>query len=164
MDILQTLGINPILLAGYFVNFLIIFFVLNKFVFKKAIKNIEDRKKLTEELVNKNTESEKLLENAKKEFDDAIRKAGNEAQEIVNKANINAGIIAEEIKRKADEQSKEILERAQNEIIKRHSTLKQELEREMGELVLVTINKVITDLPEKEKKVIQEKIDEKFVK
>lgn len=162
MEILNRFGVNGYLLIAYLVNFFIILFVLNKFVFKKAIANIEQRKKLTEDLVKNSESAQVALENAQKEFNEIVEKANNQAMEIIGKADENAKRLGDEIKNKSQEQANEILKKAQERIETEHTTLKSELEKEIGILVADAVEKVVGDLPEEQKKKIMTNIDNKF--
>ena len=162
MDVLNTLGVNPILLAGYFVNFLIVYFVLNKFVFKKALENMEIRKKLAQDLVAKTSSAQEALDEAKKEFNEIVARANNQAMEIVGRADDNAHLIAEDIKQKAQLEAQSIFEKAKKQISKERSDLKAELEKQLAVLVIETVEKIIGDLPIEQKQKVINNIDNKF--
>ena len=98
---MDQLGIEPNLLLAQIVNFLIIFFVLSKLLYKPILGMLEKRKKeitagleLTEKL---RTEEEKL--NVRKE-------------KVLEEARKDARAIVEAGKKEGDAQAKEIVEAA----------------------------------------------------
>ena len=112
---MEKLGIEPNLLLAQIVNFLIIFFVLSKFLYKPILGMLEKRKKeiaagleLTEKMradeEKMNVRKEKLMEEARKEVQNIVEAGKKEAdargKEIIEAAHEAAGgIIA---KGKAD--------------------------------------------------------------
>src|SRR3989338_593740 len=44
MDFLSDFGVQPILLAAQAVNFLVLLFILNKFLYKPVLKTLDQRK------------------------------------------------------------------------------------------------------------------------
>jgi F-type H+-transporting ATPase subunit b len=98
---MEKLGIEPNLLLAQIVNFLIIFFVLSKLLYKPILGMLEKRKKeiaagleLTEKM---REEEEKLNVRKEKVFEEARKEARN---------------IVEAGKKEADAQGKEIIEAA----------------------------------------------------
>ena len=102
MDILENFGVDPILLAAQIVNFLIIFFILKKFLYKSVLDLLKKRQNKIKEsleqaeearirlekvvveekniLTNAHTQGRKLIEDAKKESLQMMQKAESEAK------------------------------------------------------------------------------------
>jgi F-type H+-transporting ATPase subunit b len=98
---MEQLGIEPNLLLAQIVNFLIIFFVLSKLLYKPILGMLEKRKKEIAaglELTEKMRQEEEKMNIRKEKF---LEEAHKEAQNIVE-----AG------KKEADAQGKEIIEAA----------------------------------------------------
>ena len=107
---MEQLGIEPNLLLAQIVNFLIIFFVLSKLLYKPILGMLEKRKKeiavgleLTEKMRAEeeklNVKKEKVLEDARKEgkniIEAARKDADAQAKEIIEAAHTQAqGIVA----------------------------------------------------------------------
>lgn len=107
---MEQLGIEPNLLLAQIVNFLIIFFVLSKLLYKPILGMLEKRKKeiaagleLTEKMraeeEKMNARKEKMLDEARKEARDIVEAGKKEADaqghEIIEAAHTQAqGIIA----------------------------------------------------------------------
>jgi len=162
-DLLDKLGINLTLLIAYFINFLILYFVLNKFVFKKAIANMEERKKLTERLVTDSEETKKVLTSAQKQYEEALQKAQTQAIEIIGKAEHNAQMVSDEIKTQANDQATKLILAAQEEMRRENISMRESLEKQIGVVVVQAVEKILDGLPESEKNTIKKNIDKKFL-
>ncbi len=101
LSVLHSIGFNSHVALANFVNFLIILFILNKFVFKKVIKTIDERdsiikKGLTDaslaesNLKQANNLGEDIISDAKEKAEQDIKikidHANTEANSIVNHA------------------------------------------------------------------------------
>jgi len=100
MEILGKLGIDIHLLIAQIINFVILLFILNKFVYKPILKeieekNIEDNKK-QKELEEKENQLKSQLEEARNEIIKSKKKANNIIKE--------AEILAEQIKLRTQEE------------------------------------------------------------
>ena len=101
MQILDSLGVDVHLLIAQIINFMLVLFVLNKFLFRPIIKEIRK-----ENMENKKIELEK--EKLQKEIEEVENIKKNEIR--------NAKIKVKKILEEAEEIAFEIKERAQNEI------------------------------------------------
>ncbi len=105
---MEQLGIEPNLLLAQIVNFLIIFFVLSKLLYKPIVGMLEKRKKeiaaglaLTEKMRAEeeklNVRKEKVLEDARREAKGIVgagkKEADAQAHDIVEAAHVQAGGI-----------------------------------------------------------------------
>ena len=61
MDILNQFGVQPILLAAQVVNFLILLFILKKFLYGPILKVLDSRKKTIEQSLKNAEEIERRL-------------------------------------------------------------------------------------------------------
>ncbi len=136
MEALGKLGIHPLLLIAQIVNFLILLWLLNRFLYKPLLKlfkerssKIEEGLKTAEDLKRQAAESEErqrqLIEEAKREshriIDQATKLGDQEKKKIVELAN---------------EESKKIVERAMQEIGREKKNIMNEVKKEVGEMVV----------------------------
>ncbi len=111
-DVLGSLGFNINIALANFFNFLIIFFLLQKFLFKKIGTTLEERKKVIEEGVRKSEQSEKVLHTAEVNAKTLLRNAKEEANTVVKEASVKAESLAESIKSEALLSAGEIMKEA----------------------------------------------------
>ena len=65
MEIFQTFGINWVLVIGQIINFLIILYILKRYLYKPLFNVLKKRQELAKESVKNAENSEKALESAK---------------------------------------------------------------------------------------------------
>lgn len=142
MEIFNQFGIKPVLLIAQVVNFLILLFILKRFLYKPILKVLEERKKKIAESLKNAEEIENRLLKTNEEVEKILAKALEESQKIINESKeTGMGIIedskvkAGEIIRKASEQAKEItrLERVK---------LQQEIKENIAGIVGLVLEKV----------------------
>lgn len=142
MDIFNQFGVKPVLLTAQVVNFLILLFILKRFLYKPVLKVLEERKKRIEESLKNAQEIEERLLRTQEESDKIIAKTLKEAQKILDQTNEQAAQIleganktAEQILLKATEDGKKIVE-LQKEMLMR------QVRENVGSLVTMVIEKV----------------------
>lgn len=142
MDILNQFGVQPILLLAQVVNFLILLFILKKFLYKPILKVLDERKKRIENSLKNAQEIERRLQKTTDESERIIAKTLKESQRILNETNAQAVQIlekankaAEQIGLKATADGKKIVE-LQKEILMRN------IRENIGSLVTLVVEKV----------------------
>ena len=161
MDILNQFGVQPILLAAQVVNFLILLFILKRFLYKPILKVLEERKQKIEQSL-KNAESiEKKLLQTNEEVEKILANALKEGQKILDESKEMAAQIIEEAKITSAEIINKTYEQA-HEIQKAESArLLQEAREHVGSLVALVFEKITGKQISKED---QKKLIEKEVK
>lgn len=101
LNVLTSLGFNVHIALANFFNFLIIFFLLQKFLFKKIAKTLHDRKNVIEEGVRKSEESEQILTETKQNAKNIVLSAEKKSEEIIKAEEIKAKALAKDIKNEA---------------------------------------------------------------
>lgn len=142
MDILQTFGIQPILLAAQIVNFLVLLFLLNKFLYKPILKVLATRKdKIAQSLKDVEEIEKKLLKteaDRQKKLDEALK----EAKEMMQDAQKSATSIIQEAHQKAADDMVNITLKARMELQQERDNLTLEIKEHLAELITVGVQKV----------------------
>jgi F-type H+-transporting ATPase subunit b len=169
MEFFKKFGIDWRLVLGQILNFAVLLFLLERFVFKRFLKILGERKKEIEtgiklaEKVKERIEEikkqrEKILENARKKANEILYKAV-EAGEIQKKKIIDEAIAEAELKsEKIIRQAKERAKReAEREILERK---KEYLER-ITNLTFSVFEKILKEkiTIEEDKKIIEDLIE-----
>lgn len=142
-EIFSKLGINGALLISQIVNFVLLIILLKKYAYGPVLKMLNDRaekierslkeaKKIEEEL--KNTEETKVAE---------IRKAKEEAAEIVKKSYDVAQANAEKTIDETRKKTQEIVAKAKEEIQDEKEKSVKEAEKEIADLAIQIAEKII---------------------
>ncbi len=158
LSILGSIGFNWHVALANFINFLIILFILNKFVFKKVFSGIESRQNVIREgvknasLAQENlkiaaNESQSIILNSKKEaekiFKDIIDKSELEARAITEKASIDTEKLRTQLKDKISSAQSEI----ENNFAKVAPDLLAKLfKKVLGDIDEATHNKILVNL------------------
>lgn len=106
MEILNNFGFEPILFLAQIVNFLIIYWLLKKFLYKPVLKLLEDRKhKIVQGLKNAE-ESARLLEETIQKEEKILNQAQEKAKKLIEEAKAQSDIMLkqsiEETRKKVD--------------------------------------------------------------
>ena len=143
MDILNTLGIDfkSIIIQG--VGFLILLFVLKKFLFGKIsamIKARTDEVKNTYEKTEKDrSAAEQLMQEYQKKLTDAEAEAARRDQEAINEGNR----ISENIVKHAKEEVEQIRVKAQESIEQERKKALTEIRNQVVTLSILASSKII---------------------
>src|ERR1700722_13501281 len=105
MDIFQTFGLNPYLTIAQIVNFLILLYILKRYLYPPLFKVFKKREALVKESIEKAEQSEKALEKAKEQEKEVIKKARITADEIVKEAREQATEILKHAEASTKEQT-----------------------------------------------------------
>ena len=155
------LGINPVLLLAQIINFLILFFLLKKFLYKPIIKTLDDRKRKIQDGLNYSEKMKSEYEKLEEIKSKKIYQAEKQAVEIIQKAEGMAKEREAQILAKAKEEARELIADEKIDWEKREKQARKRLQRETAELAVLVARSVIKGLiDEKEQpKLIKEALD-----
>jgi len=143
MEILTNFGVQPALLIGQIVNFLIIFFVLKKFFFSKIVDALEERKSRIEESLKNADLIEARLKETEQKSAKIIEKAQSDAQKIITDAKTNAQVALDEASAEAKKTIEATVAAAQSEIEAQKEKMQEKLQEETLTLVAEVAKKVL---------------------
>lgn len=146
MELLAKLGIEWPILITQAVNFAVLLFILERFVYKPVMKMLDDRRegvrlalerevKSSAKLASAGTEREKLLAEARVESQKIIDEAKKDGESV--KVKLVAGAKEEIAKLKAD---------ADRKLKDERTRLVAEVKGEIGGLIVDTIEKAFSDV------------------
>jgi F-type H+-transporting ATPase subunit b len=157
MDILEKFGINPYLTAAEIVNFLIVLYILKRFLYKPVFNILKKREDAIKEGIEKAEEGKKALENASAEEKKIIKKASETAAEMVKNAREQASEIVKAAQEKAKNESARTIADAKVQI---------EIERKEAETkILKDVTRLSVEVLRKSlSKILSEKEQDEVVK
>jgi F-type H+-transporting ATPase subunit b len=141
LGIVSSVGFNWHVALANFVNFLIILYILNRFVFKKVGKTIDDRNTVITQGLHDARDAHTAKAEAEAEKAHILRTADAEAHVVVNDAHKKAELLAVSMKDKAVEEAHAIVAEAE----KKKADAKREAEKEFAE----TAPRLVAELAEK---------------
>lgn len=138
---LESLNLYTCVFA--FLNFLILFFVLKKVLFKPVMNYMQER---SDEIAQSIKESEDKTVEAnelKQQYEAQLKHAQADGQKIIDEMTERANNYYESTVAKAEEESRQIVARAKDEGEREHQRILQESKAEIAGLALAAASKVI---------------------
>lgn len=161
MDIIKNFGLDPYLLLAQVVNFLVILYLLKRFLYPPLFKLHQERKRLAQEAVENAEESKKSLEHAKEQEREVIREARKNAEGIVKDAKDQANLIMVHAEERAKIQAERIIEEARAQVLRETEAAERSLEKRVGSLSVELLKKT---LPGVFSKKIEDEVVDKALK
>ena len=142
-EVFNNIGFDPKMAIFSTINFLIVFLVLNKFLFKKVGKILSDRQSEISESL-KNAE---FFKNAKKEAelesDKIIAEANSKANEIIKTSQLRAEELFKKSENEASEKAENIVNDARELIKNEKNKMIRDLTEEISKLAIEGAEKII---------------------
>jgi len=142
-SLIEALGIEWQLLLVQIVAFILLVWLLGKFVYPWLLKAIDQRQKDIEDAREANAKAQKLANESKKDMEELLEKARKEASAIVSTAKQEASDIVLESEKKAQRVADRIAKDAQEGIARDIEKAKKVLREETIELVALATEKVV---------------------
>jgi len=136
MEALGKLGIHPLLLIAQIVNFLILLWLLNRFLYKPLLKLFKERSSKIEEGLKTAEYLKRQAAESEEKQRLLIEEAKRESHRIVEQATKLGNDEKKKIMELANEESKKIVERAMQEIGREKKNIMNEVKKEVGEMVV----------------------------
>lgn len=158
MEILKTFGFDPILLGAQIINFLIIFYLLKRFLYKPVLGMLKTREDKIKEGIKQAEEARITLEKTLEEEKKIFAKAHEESKELIADAKIQAVEVSKEVEENAKKQAEKILLDARAQIEQDSRRMEVELGAKISVLAKDMLEKSLQGVfGEKEQKQILEK-------
>jgi len=158
MEILKQFGVDWPHFIAQLILFLIVYFVLNRFAFAPLLKVLEERRKRIEEGQLNAEKIKKQLAEAELRYQEILRKANDDAQVMIEELRKTNEAFSQREMEKAVKESAAIVERARHEISCERNRMVDEVRREMVSLVVKTTAQVAGKVlsPEDQKRLSEE--------
>lgn len=134
-DLFASLGIDWTLLLVQLVAFLILVWLLGKYVYPVLVKALDDRQNKIDEASKAAEHAEKKAEEAESKIEAVLKKARTEAADIVATAKNEATQMIEKAESQAKARSERIVAEAHEDIQKDVIAARKALEKDTIELV-----------------------------
>ena len=133
------------------INFLVLLFLLQRYLFKPLLEKIDERRDKIESDLNEAEKSKKEAEELEEEYKQKLASAREEAQKIITAAEKRANDRREEIIDDARKEAKRVKERTMEEIeqAKRHAL--SQLRDEVSDMSLQIATKFLDDSVDKKR-------------
>ncbi len=146
IDNLQTVGaqtgVNVQQFIAQCIAFLVLCAFLWYFAWKPVVTILEQRRKTVEDSMANAEKIKKELADAETTRLSIIQKANEQANHIIAEAEKSAAAVAEQRAKEATRQAEDIVKNAHEAAVLERNRLLEELKRHVGELVILTTEKV----------------------
>ena len=165
MDILKNFGVDPIMVGAQIINFLIIFYLLKRFLYKPVLGMLKKRADKIEEGLKQAEESRLMLEKTIDEEKKVLGKAQEEAKKIIEQSRSQAIEISRKIEEDTKKQADRILLEAREQIDQESKETERKLSEQASTLAEGMLTKSLEGFfGEKDQKTIAEKVVKKIKK
>lgn len=138
MELLKNFGFDPVLLIAQVLNFLIILFVLKRFLYKPLLDMLKKRQETIKEGLKQAEDSRIMLEKAEEKENEIIKKARTTGENLLNEAKKDAEDTARKIEEKAKQEAEKLIADAKKQI--------EILEKETEKRLATHVSKLAIDL------------------
>ena len=135
--------IIPWTFIAQILNLFIQVFLIKRFLFKPINEMLEKRKELADKEIREAREAKEEADSLKVRYEEGLAGARNEAAQIVQSAQKEAQLRADETVRKAQEQAVGIRKKAEADIAQEKKKAINEMKDEIGELAMDIAGKVV---------------------
>lgn len=143
MEIIKTLGIDPKLILAQVINFLILFYILKKLIYKPVIALLEKRRLMVEKSVEDSIKLEERIVALEKERKEVLAEASNQAVAVMEKAKQEAEGERQKALVTAKKEISSLAERYRDQLKNEKEQMFDELKAEMASLVVNSCGKII---------------------
>lgn len=140
---MEALGINLPGLIAQLVNFALLLFLLQKFLFPRIVAMLDARATRIRESVERAEQVQRDAERMEQSFQERLAEARREGQAIVANATQIAQRIQTEAQEKAGRDAEAFLTRAREQIQRETDQARQQLRQEVAGLAMLAASRVV---------------------
>lgn len=141
MEIIKNFGVDPLLITAQIVNFLIVLYVLKRFLYKPILEVLKKRKDSIEEGLKQAQEARELLEKTAQKEKEILKQARKEVQALLNEAKNQRNEFLEDAEKVAKIKEQKILEEAKKQITFEVGEAQKTLSKEVVGLAIEMLQK-----------------------
>lgn len=145
MEIIKNFGVNPILLSAQIVNFLIVMFVLKKFLYKPVLELLKKRQTMIKEGIGQAEESRVRLEKVVAEEKNTLRLAQLQAKKVIEDARQESVELTKQMSDNAKKQTEKILKDAREQISRDYKETEKRLAVQTSRLAISFLEKALSE-------------------
>ncbi|MCX6733401.1 MAG: F0F1 ATP synthase subunit B [Candidatus Peregrinibacteria bacterium] len=143
MELISKLGINLGMLAAQLVNFLLLLFILKKFVYGPVLEKLEQRRNMIAKSVSDSKAADETLKDIEKARSEMIEKTKSQSLAMIEAAAASAEEAKNSITESARREAQAIFEQSKLQIAREKEKMLKEASEELGRLVVKAAEKII---------------------
>lgn len=146
MELIQNFGINPYLLGAQIINFLIVFYVLKRFLYKPILHTLKTREATIKKGLEEAERARQLLEEAEAKESKLLQKAQAEAKKLISDAKSESQALLAQAEEKTRAQTEQMLKEAKLQINEDMKKAEKQLSANITTLAVHVLEKSIADI------------------
>ena len=154
MDFLKNLGFDPVMLGAQILNFLIIFFLLKRFLYKPVLGMLKKRQDTIADGIKQAEKAQETLEKTIEQEKKILTKAQTEAKLIIEEARIKSLEVSKEIEENTKKDTEKMISQAKEvigqETIKAEGKLTQKISVIAADLLTKALEGVFDEKQQKQ--------------
>ncbi|MBI2034973.1 MAG: F0F1 ATP synthase subunit B [Candidatus Levybacteria bacterium] len=146
MEIINNLGIDPLLLVAQGVNFLIILYILKRFAYKPILSMLKSREDTIRKGIKQAEDARILLEKTQEKEKQILKKAQAEAKMMIEKTKEEQIKIIQDAREKGKLDMDLLLEEARKQIAFETKEAEKKLTVHISEIAMLFLKKSLSEL------------------
>jgi F-type H+-transporting ATPase subunit b len=165
MEMLEEFGFDPTLFIAQIINFVIIFFVLKKLLYKPVSEMIAKRDKEIKKGLKDKEDAEILMQKTQEKETEVLQKAQIKAEKIINDAKMEANETKAQIEENAKKEADRILSQSRDTINQETKIAEDHLTNKIGTIAIGLLESSLQGVfSKKEQEIILKKAEEQLKK
>ena len=163
---MEALGVRPVLLVTHIVNFALLLFLLQRFLYRPILNILKERRERIREGLAEAERVKAEAEEQRKQYVEELAQQRQESQKRIQQAMQASEEAKEEILTEARKEAKEIKQRAREEIEYERRQALEQLRSQVADLSLLAAKRVLDGAIDEsvQRELIQNFIDEELDK
>lgn len=145
MEIVKNFGLNPVLLGAQIFNFLIVFFVLKKILYKPILDVLKKRQTAIKDGLRQAEDARVKLEKVVIEEKNILRQAQLQSKKIIEDAKLESGEIVRRMNEEAKKQTEKLLTDAKEQIVRESIIAEKRLAVKTSKLAIAFLEKALKE-------------------
>lgn len=163
MDILKNFGVDPVLLGAQVINFLILFYIMKRFLYKPLLEMLKKREGTIKEGLKNAEEARILLEKTAEKEKEVLRRAQEETKKMIALAREKAEVTAKEAEERSKKHADKVIAETKEQLQKEAKETEARITRHVSEIAVKMLERALTGMVDKkEQNEIMEKVAKKI--
>lgn len=146
MELVQKFGIDPILFTAQIVNFVVVLFVLKRFLYRPILDMLKQREQTINQGLLQAKEAQALLEKMQKEERKVLSRAQEQAEKMLDDAKKQAVLLQEEIEQHAKKRTEKMILEAKEQIAQETQDAQNRLAKSTSMLAVSMLKKALSEI------------------
>ena len=146
MEVLNKFGFEPILFLAQIFNFILLFLILKKFLYKPVLKMLDERRQKIEQGLKDAAEADKRLQETIEKESKILKEAQAQARKMLDEAKTTQQQMLRDAEEATQAKVEKMLDEARKQITYEAAQTEKRLTANVSQLAVQFLQQSITDL------------------